>query len=433
MGVIKAIAKWLSLVVLLIIASVAAIVATDFGFYKRLATFSRDTQITDFEWYEPTEVVAGTPGPPLARAPKGDSTIDEALAQDIINFAQDQNSVALLVWHKGAIQLEHYGDGYGPESRTNSASMHKSVMALAYGVLIEEGIIPSVDEPAATYITEWAGDDRAKITIRNLLHMASGLDRPAFSFAPWSDAFKFMLGTDVTSIALKYPSLDPPATHFSYSNLNSQVLGTIIERATGMRYAEALSKYLWSKLGTKPGYVWLDQPGGMARTSGALLVTAEDWLRMGLLHLNKGKVDGVQVVPENWIQEVTTPSPTNLNYGYQTWLGTMWEQERTYGKGVPASIRHSEPFAAEDIVYFDGSGGQRVYIVPSEDLVIVRTGPGGMDPKTGVFTWDDSVLPNLVIRGLRANTPATEQEPVQNMDATPDDAGEPEATQDEGN
>ena len=100
------------------------------------------------------------------------------------------------------------------------------------------------------------------------------------------------------------------------------------------------------------------------------------------------------------MKEITTPSTANPNYGYQTWLGTEYAEMRSYGKGVPAAIKHSEPFAASDVIFFDGSGGQRVYIIPSRDLVIVRTGPGGFDPATGQFTWDDSVLPNLVIRGL---------------------------------
>jgi CubicO group peptidase (beta-lactamase class C family) len=111
-------------------------------------------------------------------------------------------------------------------------------------------------------------------------------------------------------------------------------------------------------------------------------------------------VNGTQVVSEDWIKEVTTPSDTNPNYGFQTWLGTEWEENRGYGKGVPITVRHSEPFAADNIVFFDGSGGQRVYVVPSHDLVIVRTGPGGTDPVTGNFDWDDAILPNTIINGI---------------------------------
>ncbi len=227
-----------------------------------------------------------------------------------------------------------------------------------------------------------------------------GLARPQFSANPLGDALKLALGTNVVSLALKYKATDPPNTYFAYSNLNAQLLGIILERATGERYAEILESYLWSKLGTSDARVWLDSPGGMVRTFSNLQTKPENWLRLGLLHLNRGRVNGTQVVSEDWIKEVTTPSDTNPNYGFQTWLGTEWEENRGYGKGVPITVRHSEPFAADNIVFFDGSGGQRVYVVPSHDLVIVRTGPGGTDPVTGNFDWDDAILPNTIINGI---------------------------------
>ena len=418
MRIVKWILKGVAGVLVLTVVAGVGIALSDWTFFNRLITFDRNTQITDFEWYKPKEAIAGQPDPALEVVAKDQRVFDDEAVAEFIDFAKNQKSVSLLVWQGGALQVEYYGDGYGHDSRTNSASMHKSVLALLIGVLIEEGIIASIDEPAATYITEWADDARSKITIRNLLQMASGLDRPSFSVNPMSDAIKFRLGTNINEIAMKYPALDDPGTYFSYSNANSQILGLIVQRASGMRYAEAMSQYLWSKLGTKTGYVWLDKKNGMPHTSGALLVTAQDWLRLGLLHLNNGRIGTTQIVSEAWMNQITTPSKTNPNYGFQTWLGTTYEELRTYGKGVPAAITHSEPFEADDLVFFDGSGGQRVYIVPSLDLVIVRTGLGGFDPATGSFTWDDSVLPNLVIRALKSSAPTeAPEDPMVNPDS----------------
>ena len=100
------------------------------------------------------------------------------------------------------------------------------------------------------------------------------------------------------------------------------------------------------------------------------------------------------------MREVTAPSPLNPNYGYHVWLGTVHEPERGYGKGVPAFVPHSAPFAADDVVYFDGAGGQRVYVIPSHELVIVRTGLPARDPATGAFLWDDALLPNILVAGI---------------------------------
>lgn len=397
---IKSTFKLISVLAVVLIVGAGGLIASDWLYFKRLYTFDRSTVIMDVDWYEPLEIVKGQQASPLPRATDGRPTISADALEEAIAFAEGYASASLLVWHNGAIQLEWYGEGYGPETLTNSASMHKSVMALLYGNVIAEGFIPSMDEPAATYLIEWANDDRSKITIRNLLQMSSGLARPQFSPNPLGDALKLQLGTDIESIALKYGAADPPNSYFAYSNLNSQLLGIILERATEMRYAEILQTYLWSKLGTSDARVWLDRPGGMVRTFSNLQTKPENWLRLGLLHLDRGKVDGVQVVAEDWIAQVITPSETNPNYGLQTWLGTEWQENRGYGKGISITVRHSEPYAARGIVFFDGSGGQRVYVVPSHGLVIVRTGPGGTDPVTGNFDWDDAVLPNTIINGL---------------------------------
>ena len=91
---------------------------------------------------------------------------------------------------------------------------------------------------------------------------------------------------------------------------------------------------------------------------------------------------------------MTIPSETNPNYGYLTWLGTEHQENRIYNPKSTATGFHSEPFDDRDIIYLDGFGGQRVYIIPSKELVIVRTGSTQME-------WDDSVLPNILSRGIK--------------------------------
>lgn len=399
--------KGIGAAVLLIATFAASAYASEWQYENRLATFDQENSMTNMAWYTPlTEVKAGSAEPIVAVDPDARTipaeTIDAAIA-----FAQENKSMALLIWHRGALQLEWYSPGSDRTSYMESASMHKSVMALLFGIAIDEGFIESVDEPAANYLTEWQDDDRSKITIRNMLQMAHGLARAPGGFSPTGDNMKLMMGNDWGGIALKAPAEDPPNSVFAYSNLNSQLLGLVLERAVGTPYAEFLETRLWSKVAESSAWVWLDRPGGLAKTSGSLFTPARNWLRLGLLHLNQGRVNGAQVVSADWINQVKTPSPMNPNYGFQTWLGTEYTAKRDYGKGVNAHVPHSEPFLASDVVYFDGSGGQRVYVIASEDLVIVRTGEGGLDFATGAFLWDEPALPNLVLRGIRgANSAA---------------------------
>ena len=87
------------------------------------------------------------------------------------------------------------------------------------------------------------------------------------------------------------------------------------------------------------------------------------------------------------------PGELNPNYGYFTWLGTEHQEFRYYNRKTGARVFHSEPFIAPDVIYFDGFGGQRVYVIPSHRLVIVRTGSIEQN-------WDDSYLPNLLVRDI---------------------------------
>jgi CubicO group peptidase (beta-lactamase class C family) len=139
----------------------------------------------------------------------------------------------------------------------------------------------------------------------------------------------------------------------------------------------------------------------MARTFCCLQTTARGWLQVGRLILSRGRApDGEPVVPEQWVIDATTPAATNPNYGYQLWLGSPAGKERRYSRTSVAVAKHSEPFLAPDVVFLDGWGGQRVYVVPSHELVIVRTGR----PQT---EWDDARLVNVILRGLGHDAPPT--------------------------
>ncbi|MEQ8509679.1 MAG: serine hydrolase [Rhodospirillaceae bacterium] len=404
MAVLKTFLKWcgigLGLLIAVPVIGFAVLYLTDATYYGRIATVFTIDPVKDVEWYEPLERVPGQQGAPLPRNDAALKTISEDAWSKAKAYAEETGSVALVVWHRGAIQYEHYGEGFDRTSRTDPASMHKSVVALLIGAAIEDGTLSSVDEPAATYLTEWANDDRAQVTLRHLLQMTSGMYRDPFSPSPFGTTMKLNFGTDLTALTLAQPARTTPGEEFDYNNFNPQALGILLERATGQRYAEVLSEKLWSKLGTGDAYLWLDREGGMPRTYCCLQATAEDWLRVGLLHLNKGRVGDTRILSESWMQDVVTGSDVGPNYGYLTWLGSPYREQRDYGPYVDAYVQHDEPYLADDVIYFDGAGGQRVYIIPSYDMVIVRTGTGGIDFAAGSFLWEDSRIPNILMSGV---------------------------------
>jgi CubicO group peptidase (beta-lactamase class C family) len=343
--------------------------------------------------YWPGERVAGAAqGKPL---PRRDGT---CLNAERMVRAQAEvertNSSAFLVWRKGAIEHEWYGPGHSAETRADTASMHKSVLGLLFGQALADKVIPSLDTPVSRWITEWAGDARGRITLRQLLQMASGLAPLKFDMAPGSGWSRALHGADSTQAPLNATLADTPGQTFNYASTVSQLLGLVLERATGQRYAQYLSKRLWQPLGAADAHVALDRPGGLARTSSALLAKPEDWLRVGLLFVDRGRVDGRAVVDARWLDAMAAASPANANYGLHLWRASPHAAQRRYNSTAPVGVPAREPFLAEDMVFFDGAGAQRVYASPREKLVIVRIGAASFD-------WDDSLLPNLVVAAAR--------------------------------
>ncbi len=361
---------------------VTAVVIHEWTYIMRTLTYP-DDQVTDVGWYEPREPVRGGEHAdlPVAASP----AIPAAALAEAEEFARSRNSSALLLVHRGEIVAEHYWRGHDVAAPTNSMSMAKTVVALLVGIAIAEGAIGSVDEPAGRYLSEWEKDDRRRITIRHLLQMTSGLDNPDHEEDPTSDIGYMYLGTDSPYIVARVQAAREPGVRFEYNSTNTQALSMILERATRRRYADYLSEKLWRPVGARDASVWLDEDGGSAKAFCCLFATARDWARLGQLILDEGRAGGRQVVPAGWVRAMTTPSPAEPDYGYHIWLGNDGCRRDD----------HEEPFLGSGVTWLDGRHKQRVYIVPSHELVVVRVGEKGRD-------WDEAALPNMLLRGLGA-------------------------------
>jgi CubicO group peptidase (beta-lactamase class C family) len=352
----------------------------------RLSAFPMARAVQAVEAYQPAEAVHGRPTP-FPAAPMAAAAFKEADA-----YAEQEKSFAFIVARDGRIVHERYWEGFVPSSRFSTASMHKTVMALAFGPAVAAGRI-GLDDPVGRFLPEWKNDPRGAITVGQLLRMESGLAAPPTALDPSSLGAQLMFAPDIRAVALRFPGGGPPGREFAYANVNSQLAGMALDAATAGRYADWLSRVLWRPIGASDAALWLDRPGGTPHFFCCLQASARDWLRVGELIRNRGRVGSRQVIPAAWIDTVTTPSPNNPNFGMQIWRGSPYAAERRYARTIPMTVKAAEPFARDDVIFLDGAGGQRVYIIPSEKLVVVRIG----QPSTA---WDDSRLPNLVLRAL---------------------------------
>ncbi|HIK45586.1 MAG TPA: serine hydrolase [Leptolyngbyaceae cyanobacterium M65_K2018_010] len=365
----------------------------DWRLYRRALSYPA-RPATTVAWYQPQQPVPGVKQPsalPTSSSPPetGPGDIPAAALQRASDFAAAQNSVALLVLHRDRLVLERYWQGHRPDQPVNSMSMVKTLLALLVGIALEEGHLNSLEDPVGTYLPAWRHDPRGAITLADLLYMQSGLRNDDRTDALGSDLVQLYGGSKVAQTALRIPLVQPPGQTFEYNNVNSQILALVLEAATGESFGDYLSSRLWQPLGAADGFLWLDRPGGRAKPFCCFFATAQDWVRVGQMLLHRGRLGDRQIVPSAWIDRMVMTSPLEPTFGLHIWLKAR-TQEYT-----AVNLAASAPFLAPDSFYLDGRHHQKVYVIPSYDLVIVRLGE---EPPA----WDDAVIPNALVAGLRS-------------------------------
>lgn len=381
--------KWLKRILIglagfisLPLAGIAFVVAWEWTYIDRLRRHP-ERLILDVDWYEPQETIPGGNGEPLPRATPEETTIRPEALEEAASIAESKNSSAVMIVHNGKVVLEKHWHGHKPGDRTNSASMAKTITSLLIGTAIEQGKIKSIDESASTWIPAWRNDELRDITLRHLLTMHSGIEPEGQYEDPFSNACYIVFGTDLPYLVDSAVRVHPPGEVYDYNNICFQSLGAVIEAATGKRYAEYLSECLWKPLGNSDGAVWLDKPGGCARTYGFIFAGIEDWARIGLMLMNDGVWNGRQIVSKWYLDEMLKPSPKAGYYGFGIWKAA---------DDLPVD-EEDTPFLDKDLFWLDGHSKQRVYVSRARKLVIVRVGENGKD-------WDEAALTNAAIRGL---------------------------------
>lgn len=350
------------------------------------------------DFFKPYVVIGSEKATALPAALPGSKTISSTALEDMVSYAESFDSFALIVVQGGEVQLEWYNHGHQHNSLTQSQSMHKTLQAALVGAAIADGFIASVDEPIATYLPEWQNDTRGEITIHQLLTMASGLEQYGFSLSPFSKSFSWLYASDRAPILFATRQLETPGLSFDYNDINAQLLGIIVSRASAKNYADYLNEKLWQPLGAETSRIWLDHEGGMAMSACCLLSPAMNWARVGLLLKDEGRFNGRRLLPSEWVNAMITPNGLTPHYGLQTWLASDIPNPR----GDSSGFASSEAFLADDIVMLAGYGGQRVYISRQKDLVIVRMGPSA-GPRPLKKGWDNARLVNTAISGMQGN------------------------------
>lgn len=329
--------------------------------------------------------------------------INQTVLDEVSDYARAHNSSSLLIWYNDQLVLREYFDGYDADQLIVGKSMAKMVAGVVIGRAIKQGYINSLDQPAADFIDEWQGKDREQITIRHMLHMAAGFEKfYTLDMGPFSNFMRsYLAGRNEDVLIDGYQLINTPGAKYDYSQVVSDLLAIIVERATAMPYGQYLSEALIKPLGAQGGEVMMNRPDGLAHAGCCLLLPSETWLRIGVFLLNNGVVNNTSLLPDNWMADYLEPSPANPAMGLHIWLAEPWLERRAWREVGPPQgfgILHSEPYLDPDLFLFDGSGNQVMYMIPSINMVILRTGRFSFGAEQ---EWDNSYLPNTMIRALQ--------------------------------
>ena len=279
----------------------------------------------------------------------------------------DRNpTTGLLIARGDTILFEHYRYARTDRDRFLSQSMAKTITGMLVGLAVADGNIRSIDQTAAEYVSELAGTVYGGTSIRNLLHMASGV---AFEerYDGTDDSAKFgaaLFARDTPGAARVAAMFNTPeaplGTRFHYAGIETEILGLIVARAEGKSLAEQLESRIWQPMGAEADATWMLDPTGQEAAYCCFHAVLRDWARLGLMLAHDGAWNGRQIVPRQWLLDATTVQAPWLaprvatpfmGYGYQLWL-------------FPGPRRQ---FALL------GIHGQAVYVDPTAHLVLVHT------------------------------------------------------------
>lgn len=298
---------------------------------------------------------------PLEPLALGDSAIRarlELIAEALVdNHAYNGNPFAFMALHKGEVVAERYDKGIRSDMKLLSWSMAKSFTNAITGIMAGDGL---VDINAPMDISEWQNDDRKNITLNDLLQMQSGLEWNE-DYGARSDV-NLMLHReqDMGLFALSKPLEHEPGSYWYYSSGSTN----IVMRYLRSRFSseEEFLAYIRSRLFAPldiRNAVFEQDMSGTPIGSSYIYITTSDFARFGQLYLEDGCIDTLRVLPQGWVDYTATPaSDSKGNYGAFFWLNQ--------GKELPD--------VPEDMFYCKGHDGQRIFIIPSKDLVVVILG-----------------------------------------------------------
>jgi len=321
---------------------------------------------------------------------------------DAVHTNEFDNLHAVIVARGGKLVLERYYEGedrrtrgpalgtvkFGPEVKHDLRSVTKSIVGLLYGVALADGKVPDLDQSLVGQFPAYedlaADPKRGRMTVRHALSMTLGTEWD--EGLPYSDPRNSETAMDRAPDRYRYvlerPMVAEPGTQWNYNGGATAVLAKLISRGTEQPLLDYARETLFEPLGITD-VEWVADSGGEPFAASGLRMQPRDLAKIGQLILDRGIWDGSQLVPAEWLDQSFTPrvqAGDHFDYGYQWWLG---------------KLRHND----QPWIGAFGNGGQRLFIVPSLELVVVIT--AGNYNKPGNWKLPVAVISKVVLPAVQ--------------------------------
>jgi CubicO group peptidase (beta-lactamase class C family) len=279
---------------------------------------------------------------------------------DVLAKLEENQSTAYLIIKNDSIVHEEYWDRSKVNTLSNSFSVAKSIVSILVGIAADEGRL-NIDDAVGKYLPEFSKGSNAKLHIRHLLQMSSGLDWDESYSSLFSKTTEAYYGSNLRSQVLKLKVIREPGTKFEYMSCNTVLLALIVSQVTGETISDYATEKLWKPIhATQPAYWSLDHNDGLEKSYCCFYSCARDFAKVGKLMLDSGNWEGKQIVSKSFVKEILTPNnilddiglKTNY-YGMHWWMMTYENHPVFYARGIL---------------------GQYIIMIPDEKLIIVRLG-----------------------------------------------------------
>ncbi len=255
---------------------------------------------------------------------------------DTKTYLEDSWTTGFMVIKNNPLRFEKYFRGNTKTSTPITWSMSKSIVSALVGIAVHEGYIDDLEKAVSDYVPILKDSGYKDVSLKNVLQMSSGIrfneDYGDFHSDINRMGRTFALSTPMDDFVVSLTSQREQGTYNHYVSMDTQVLGMVLRKTTGIPLSKYLEEKIWKKIGMESDAYWIIDSKGMEAAFGGLNVALRDYAKLGLLYLNKGQYKGEQIIPEQWIKDSVTPDSPHLlpgkrpnaswvlGYGYQWWI-----------------------------------------------------------------------------------------------------------------